>query len=347
MAEVRGFCTDFIRKCNIKIHANLMSNRREMQHTVCGASQCHIYRQSIQDSFFRHNIQRSDILPVHFHYLHSGMFRQADTLRVDCRNRSVAWKPHSQNFCQAVHAVCCIHTGTGTASGTCLALELIQFFFADRACAVRSHCFKHGGKACFLPLYMPRHHRPSTYKYGRNIDACRRHQKPRHILVTVRHHYQRVKLMRHRHRFCGICNQIPCHQRIFHADMSHSDTITYRNRRKYDRRPASHSYALLHCIYNFIQIHMPRNNFIMRTDNSHQRPFHLLFCHAQRVKQGTVRSLLHSLFYVITFHIYTSSFKPFLQSGFPFPQSLPFCILRNKYPLCGILLSAPASLPLQ
>ena len=91
MAQIRGLRTDLVGKAYIKIHSDLMGNRRQMQHTVGGTSKSHIHGQSIQNCFLCHDITGSDVSPVHLHHLHAGMFCQADTLGVDCRNRAVSF----------------------------------------------------------------------------------------------------------------------------------------------------------------------------------------------------------------------------------------------------------------
>ena len=47
MAQIRSFLADRIGKINLKIHSDLMCNRRNVQHTVCGTSQCHVHCQCI------------------------------------------------------------------------------------------------------------------------------------------------------------------------------------------------------------------------------------------------------------------------------------------------------------
>ena len=117
-----------------------------------------------------------------------------------------------------------------------------------------------------------------------------------------------------RHTFGGICDQITGNQRVFHADMSHSDTITDCDRRKYNRCAASHRYPQLHGIYNLVQVHVSRNNLIIRTYDTDKRFVHLLFRHTECIKQRTVRCLLHPFSYCITSHIF---YPPEILAHFP------------------------------
>ena len=159
---------------------------------------------------------------------------------------------------------------------------------------------------------MPCQHRSAGDKYRRHIDPRRRHQKPRHILIAVGHHHQSVKLMCQCHTLRRIRDQISRYQGIFHAGMSHSNTVTDCNCRKYHRYAACLCNAHLYGIYNLIQIHVPRYNLIVRTYNTDQGFIHFFLCKSQRIKQGTVGRLLHPFFYIITSHL-SLSFSELLQ----------------------------------
>src|SRR5699024_3619767 len=67
MTEIRSFLADLICKTDIEIHSDLMSDGRKVKHTVGGATKGHIHGQSVQDRLLRHDVSRTDILPVHFH----------------------------------------------------------------------------------------------------------------------------------------------------------------------------------------------------------------------------------------------------------------------------------------
>ena len=154
MTQVRGLLTDTICKINLKIHSDLMGDRRKMQHTVGGAAQRHIYCQCVEDGIFCHNIAWSDVFSNQFHHLHARMFCKLQPCRIYSRDRAVAAKSHSQRFRQAVHAVCSVHAGTGTAGRTCLILIFTQILIRDLSCRMRSYCFEHTGKTCTSALHM-------------------------------------------------------------------------------------------------------------------------------------------------------------------------------------------------
>ena len=303
MAQIGGSCADFVGNIHVQLHARLMGNGRKVKHAVGGASQRHIHGQGVHKCFFCHDIPWADVFLVHLHHLHAGMFRQLDALGVNSRDGAVSLKSHTQDLGQAVHAVSRIHAGTGTAGRTCLILKLLYILLGHVACRVSAHRLKHAGKAGFMPLHMAGQHGTAADKHGGHIDPGCRHQKSRNILITVRHHYQRVKLMGQRHTLCGIRNQIPGHQGILHADMPHGNTIADSNGREHHRSTAGHGNAQLHGIHNLIQVHMARNYLIIGTYNTHQRLSHLFLCHTKSIKQGPVGCLLHTCLNRITFHV--------------------------------------------
>ena len=143
MTKVRRLLTDSVRKINLKIHSYLMCDCRKMKHTVCRTSKSHIDCKSVQNRIFRHNISRSDIVSHKLHNLHSRMFCKLKSRRIYRGNRSVSTKSHSQCFCQTIHAIGCIHSGTRTARRTCFIFKFINFFIVHFACRIRSDRFKH------------------------------------------------------------------------------------------------------------------------------------------------------------------------------------------------------------
>ena len=106
-----------------------------------------------------------------------------------------------------------------------------------------------------------------------------------------------------RHTFRGIGNQITRYQRILHADVSHRNSVADRDRREYHRHAACLRNAKLYRVDNLIQIHMTGNNLVVGAHNADHRLVHLLLGKSQRVKQTSVRCLLHPLFYIITLHL--------------------------------------------
>ena len=191
------------------------------------------------------------------------MFCKADSLRIYGRDCSVTAESHSKHFCQTIHAVRCIHSGTGSTCRTYFIFKFTQIFICHCSCCIGSNRLKHAGQTSLLSFYMTCKHRTATYKYCRHINSCRCHQKSRYILIAVRHHNQCIKLMCHCHCFRRICDQISCYKGIFHSDMSHCNSVTHSDCRKYNRCSTCHGNSLFYRINDFVQIHMSRHNLII------------------------------------------------------------------------------------
>ena len=191
------------------------------------------------------------------------MFCQLDTLRIYGWNCSVSAKAHTQCLRQAVHGIGGIHTGTGATGRTDLVLKFRHILFGVGACGIGANSLEHGGKASLLPLYMSCKHRSSGHKHGGKVQSRCSHHKTWYVLITIRHHHQCIKLVGNCHTLRGIRDQIPGHQGIFHADMSHGDSIADCNRREYNRHTAGLGYAKLHSLHDLVQIHMARNDLIV------------------------------------------------------------------------------------
>ena len=67
--------------------------------------------------------------------------------------------------------------------------------------------------------------------------------------------------------------------------MSHCDTVTNRNRRKYTWYAACHGNAHLDSLCDLIQIHMARYDLVIRIDNTDQRTLHLFLGQPKRIEQ--------------------------------------------------------------
>ena len=154
MTQVRCLCTQFIGNIKVDLNPCFMCNCRKMKHCICRTSQGHIHSQCIHKCLLCQDISWTNILLQKFHNFHTGMFCQFDTFRINSRNCAVALKPHTDGFCQTIHTVGCIHTGTGTAGWTSMLFIVKHIFLRHLACCVGTDCFKHTGKARLLSFYM-------------------------------------------------------------------------------------------------------------------------------------------------------------------------------------------------
>ena len=141
---------------------------------------------------------------------------------------------------------------------------------------------------------MSRQHGTAGHKHRGKIQPGRRHQQARHILITVGNHHQSVKLVSNGHTFGGIRNQIPGHQGVLHADMTHGDAVTDSNGREHHGYTARFRHSQLHGIHDLVNVHVTGHNLIVRTDDAHHGFLHLLLGKTQSVKKTSGRSLLHA-----------------------------------------------------
>ena len=114
------------------------------------------------------------------------------------------------------------------------------------------------------------------------------------------------------HRLRRVRDQIAGHEGIFHAGVSHGDTIADSDRRDNDREAARFCYAELDGLCDLVKVHMARNDLIPGADNRNERLIHFLLCHAERIPERAVRSLLETLFNSVTSHnnVLLSDHKP-------------------------------------
>ena len=112
VAEVRSLCAYLVSHVKVDIYAAFVGDSREMEHTVCGTSKSHICCKSVLKSLLCHDIERTDILSVEFHYLHTCLLSKLDTLGINSRDSAVASETHTQHLGKAVHGVSGIHTRT-------------------------------------------------------------------------------------------------------------------------------------------------------------------------------------------------------------------------------------------
>ena len=108
--------------------------------------------------------------------------------------------------------------------------------------------------------------------------------------------------MRHSHGFNTVGDKLTAGKRIFHADMSHGDSVADADSRNEDRCAACHADACFDGLGNFIQVKMSRHDFAVCRNNADERSVKFFFCIAHCVKQAAVRGAFCAFFYVITSH---------------------------------------------
>ena len=95
MTKIRSFSTDLISHIKIDLDSALIGDGRQMKHTVSGTAQSHIGSKSVPESFFSHDIQRTDILSYKLHNSHSGFLGKLDSFGINRRNSTVSTESHT------------------------------------------------------------------------------------------------------------------------------------------------------------------------------------------------------------------------------------------------------------
>ena len=302
VAKVGGAFADFVDFFQGEGNAALVGDCGQVQHTVRRTTKRHVCDDCVADCRFRHNIAGLDLLFHKLHYLHTCVLCKLNSRRVHRRNRTVATQTHTQHFGQAVHGVCGIHTRTRTAGRTYLAFEFRQLTFVDFSCFVSAHRLEHTGEGTLFAAHSACQHRAARNEDRRDIQSRRRHQKPGHVLVAVGNHDEAVKAVRHDHRLGAVRNQITGDEGILHPDVPHRNPVAYGDCREHNRRTACHRNAHLYSIADFVKVLMPRHDFVVGAYYADEGPGKLLVRQAQRMVQGTMRSIVKSVYYCFFNH---------------------------------------------
>ena len=102
--------TKFIYICHSKLCLSLLSNSKQVQHSVCTTSHCDIKSHGIEESIacgnvaWQHTIVSILIISKGIlHYLAGSSLKQLDTVLVCGKDCSVTRQSHTNSFGQGVH----------------------------------------------------------------------------------------------------------------------------------------------------------------------------------------------------------------------------------------------------
>ena len=85
--------------------------------------------------------------------------------------------------------------------------------------------------------------------------------------------------------------------------MAHGNTVTDGNGREDNGRTAGHGNAEADGFRNLIQVHVARDNFVVRADNADERTFQFLFGQSQCVVQGPMRGVVETIYDGVFDHV--------------------------------------------
>ena len=110
LAQARHMTTKFIYICHSKLCLCLLSNSKQVQHSVSTTSHCDIKSHCIEESIacgnvaWQHTIVSILIISKGIlHYLAGSSLKQLDTILVCGKDGAVARQSHTNSFSQGVH----------------------------------------------------------------------------------------------------------------------------------------------------------------------------------------------------------------------------------------------------
>ena len=237
------------------------------------------------------------------------MLGQLQPLGINGGNRAVAGQSDADGLAQAVHAVSRVHAGAGAAARAAVAGAVLQLGIIDHAGLVGTDRLKHLGKADLLAAIAARQHGAAAADDRRHIHPHCSHDHAGDDLITVGHQHKAVQLVGHEHRLDAVADQLAAGKGVFHAHMSHGDTVADADGGNEDGGAARHANACLDGIGDLVEVGVAGDNLAVGGNNADQRAVQFLRGVAQRIEQAAVRCPLGAFFDIIAVHKVFSVFK--------------------------------------
>ena len=143
MAEVWSTVRNFIYHVKVYRKPCLMSNCRQVQHSVRRTAKSHISCKSVFKIFLSKHAAGCNSLFKHFHNLHAGFFSKGNSASAYSRNSSVTRKTKTNRFCKTVHGICSEHSRAGPATRTSHHLHFAQLFLVNTTRGNSTNSLKH------------------------------------------------------------------------------------------------------------------------------------------------------------------------------------------------------------
>ena len=269
LGKIRSFLGDYVETGQGKFDASFVCDCRQVKCGVGAAANCHVYGDCIVESSSSHNVARTDIFFYQVHDCHTCVFSKCNALTVvSCRNGTVAGKTHTQNFGQAVHGVSSEETGAATATGASAMFDFAKFSSANLTGFKTTSSFEYGGYADVFAIHTTGKHRTATYNNSRDVQASSCHEHTGNNFIAVGDEYQTVKSVTVSNSFNAICYQFAACEGIFHAIVTHCDTVANTDSREFDRSTASFQDAVFNSLSDGVQVHMTGDDFVSCTANA-------------------------------------------------------------------------------
>ena len=238
--------------------SRLHGNRGKVEHRVRGAAEGHVALHGVVDGGGSDDVLDADALLQQLHDLHAGVLGQAQTLRVNGGDGSVAGKRDAQGLAQAVHGVGGEHAGAGSAGGAGGVLEIGQVVLAhspslDLADSVKERV-EVGGGAVVATALVTREHGAAGHKDRGDIDAKGPQNHARDNLVAVGDADRGVELVAMHCDLEAVGDSLTRHEAVVHTVVVHGDAVADTDRRDLDGDSAGHVNARLDGIGNLVEV---------------------------------------------------------------------------------------------
>ena len=303
LGQVRSLLADLIEQFQGQVHTGFMGDGRQVQGRVGGTPHGHIHSDGIVEGFFRHDVSGTDVLFQHFHDLFAGCFGQGDPgALIGGRDGAVARQAHAQDFCQGVHGIGREQAGTGAAARAGTVFDLGQFFLVDLACCETAGSFEHSADTDVFAMVPAGEHGPAADHHSGDVQPGSSHEHAGDDLVAVGNQHQGVESVAVGNGFDAVSHQFPAGQGIFHAIVAHGDAVTDADGREFNGSTTVFQHAVFHGLGNSIQIHMPRDNFVLGVANPDQGFLQFVFRIPHCIEQGTMGRAGRTFFHNRTSH---------------------------------------------
>ena len=303
VAEVRGLFGDVVCDRKIEVDPALVRDRGKVEHGVRRATERHVDGERVFKGFARHDVAGLHVLSHEVHHGHAGFLGEAVARAHDGGNRPVSGERHPEDFGEAVHGVRREHPRAGPAGGAGLVFDFHEGRLGDAARIEGADRFGDVGVGEPAAVrHAAREHGARRNHDRGDVEATRRHQEPRHVLVAGCDEDEPVEGVGRRHRFDAVGDQFAAHERILHPGVSHGETVADGDRGKDDGGSTRHGDALLRSLRHLVEEHVPRNDFVEGTDDPDQGSFDFGVAKAERLQNGPLRSRVIAFRETVTAH---------------------------------------------
>ena len=217
------------------------------------------------------------------------MFCKTHTLRIDCRDSTIARKRDAEAFGKAGDRVRREHARTAATGRTGSFFEELEISFIHGASGHLTNCVEERVQVSLIAaLIFACKHRTARDKNGRNVQTASSDEHARNNFVAARDEHHRIELMALYRALDRVGDDFAARERIAHAFVIHSDAVAYADRGHLHWCTACHAHTRLHCISNGLQVNMTRDDLVLRGNDRNKRTIELFVGETVSLEQAAV-----------------------------------------------------------